>query len=130
MTTVEGNISDISTDISNRLPFSFGIDSSGNYGYKKEGADTVYPFSNGEPHYAYQYGLVKSNSRISTTLTVPAGCKLVIASCFVIIIYSYISHLNGNGFKYLIISGFTSSHFNPPFEQPNLGQAIEVNALL
>ena len=26
------------------IPFSFGIDSSGNYGYKKAGADTVIPF--------------------------------------------------------------------------------------
>ena len=28
------------------IPFSFGIDSNGNYGYKKIGADTVIPFSN------------------------------------------------------------------------------------
>ena len=26
------------------IPFSFGIDSNGNYGYKKIGADTVIPF--------------------------------------------------------------------------------------
>lgn len=29
------------------IPFPFGIDSSGNYGYKKAGADTVVPFSSG-----------------------------------------------------------------------------------
>lgn len=29
------------------IPFRFGIDSSGNYGYKKAGADTVIPFSSG-----------------------------------------------------------------------------------
>ena len=30
---------------------SFGIDNSGNYGYKKEGADTVYPFKSGGTYY-------------------------------------------------------------------------------
>lgn len=29
------------------IPFPFGIDSDGNYGYKKAGADTVVPFSSG-----------------------------------------------------------------------------------
>jgi hypothetical protein len=31
-------------DINDKVPFSFGIDGSGNYGYKKAGADTVTPF--------------------------------------------------------------------------------------
>ena len=31
-------------DINNKVPFSFGVDSDGNYGYKKAGADTVTPF--------------------------------------------------------------------------------------
>ena len=30
--------------ILNRIPFGFGIDENGNYGYYKEGADTVTPF--------------------------------------------------------------------------------------
>lgn len=31
-----------------KIPFSLGIDSSGNYGYIKDGADTVTPFKNGD----------------------------------------------------------------------------------
>lgn len=30
--------------LNSKLPFSLGIDANGNYGYKKVGADTVYPF--------------------------------------------------------------------------------------
>lgn len=31
-------------DLNNRAPFKFGIDENGNYGYIKDGADTVTPF--------------------------------------------------------------------------------------
>lgn len=33
------------SNVSDKVPFKFGIDSNGNYGYIKEGADTVTPFS-------------------------------------------------------------------------------------
>ena len=36
------------------MPFKFGVDSSGNYGYYKAGADSVTPFKSGA--YDVQYG--------------------------------------------------------------------------
>lgn len=43
--TVEQAIYDTNgVRLDNKLPFSFGIDQDGNYGYKKEGADSVIPF--------------------------------------------------------------------------------------
>ena len=42
------------------VPFSFGIDASGNYGYKKVGADTVIPFkSQSDIDNAYKTGYNK-----------------------------------------------------------------------
>jgi hypothetical protein len=41
-TTLQGNLR--ATYNSKTIPFRFGIDSNGNYGYKKDGADTVTPF--------------------------------------------------------------------------------------
>lgn len=35
-------------DIDNKVPFKFGIDADGNYGYYKAGADTVTPFKTGD----------------------------------------------------------------------------------
>ena len=36
------------TSLNNKVPFSFGIDANGNYGYIKDGADTVTPFKTGK----------------------------------------------------------------------------------
>ena len=40
MDSTKRNVEEIDT----KIPFSFGIDSSGNYGYIKDGADSVTPF--------------------------------------------------------------------------------------
>ena len=45
----------------------FGIDSDGNYGYIKAGADSVTPFSSGIYKFAYSYNL-KSNVVASDNL--------------------------------------------------------------
>ena len=37
----------LNNSLSTKIPFSFGIDSDGNYGYIKAGADAVTPFKNG-----------------------------------------------------------------------------------
>ena len=47
--TLSDNIDTNSNNINklnNKVPFSFGVDANGNYGYKKAGADTVIPFNN------------------------------------------------------------------------------------
>ena len=45
------------------VPFSFGIDSSGNYGYIKDGADTVIPFkSQSDIDNAYKTGYTKGKA--------------------------------------------------------------------
>lgn len=43
---VEGVRTDLES-VERKVPFSFGVDEQGNYGYYKEGADTVTPFSSG-----------------------------------------------------------------------------------
>ena len=46
--TLSDNIDENSnkiTTLNNKVPFSFGIDANGNYGYYKDGADTVIPFN-------------------------------------------------------------------------------------
>ena len=53
ITTNSNNI----TTLNNKVPFSFGIDANGNYGYIKDGADTVAPFN--------QYNFTLSNSEIT-----------------------------------------------------------------
>lgn len=57
------------TDIDNKYPFRLGRDSSGNYGYYKDGADTVTPFKTGDytkaqydAHYKEGYNAGKSSS--------------------------------------------------------------------
>lgn len=40
--------------INNKVPFKFGIDADGNYGYYKAGADTVTPFKTGDINFAYK----------------------------------------------------------------------------
>lgn len=44
------------------IPFGFGIDSSGNYGYKKVGADTVTPFLANIPFSDYYHEVSASNN--------------------------------------------------------------------
>ena len=44
-TTVQDGIDNLREDLNNLLPFKLGIDANGNYGYYKDGADTVTPFS-------------------------------------------------------------------------------------
>ena len=43
---VEG-LSDDIVALNQKVPFAFGVDENGNYGYYKDGADTVTPFSTG-----------------------------------------------------------------------------------
>ena len=48
--TLSGDIVDLSNDIdavNQKVPFAFGVDENGNYGYYKDGADTVTPFKTG-----------------------------------------------------------------------------------
>lgn len=40
-------INENNTKIDSALPFKFGVDADGNYGYYKDGADTVTPFKSG-----------------------------------------------------------------------------------
>ncbi len=47
---ISGDIVDLSNEIdavNQKVPFAFGVDENGNYGYYKEGADTVTPFKTG-----------------------------------------------------------------------------------
>lgn len=44
LTKINTNTNNITT-LNNKIPFSFGVDANGNYGYIKDGADTVIPFS-------------------------------------------------------------------------------------
>lgn len=45
MNDLEQRISDEFNQVNQNLPFAFGIDANGNYGYYKAGADTVTPFN-------------------------------------------------------------------------------------
>ena len=44
---INNSISEFSSEFAEKVPFKFGIDADGNYGYIKEGADTVTPFKVG-----------------------------------------------------------------------------------
>lgn len=55
--------SPVNIPIADKLPFKFGIDENGNYGYIKAGADTVTPFKSGEDlKITYVDSLIVSNS--------------------------------------------------------------------
>ena len=63
-------------DLSN-VPFKFGIDSSGNYGYKKAGADTVIPFkSQSDIDNAYNNGYTKGKAEYSSIFIPPDDSKV------------------------------------------------------
>lgn len=49
-TTVQDGIDNVRKEINNKVPFSFGVDANGNYGYIKDGADTVTPFKKEVPY--------------------------------------------------------------------------------
>ena len=57
----------INTEITNKIPFGFGIDSNGNYGYIKAGADTVTPFKRVE------YG--NTSFKVDTDVKITLGFK-------------------------------------------------------
>lgn len=72
------------TDSSTGIGFRFGIDSDGNYGYIKAGADTVTPFRFGGSEVSYyaenhQIGASTGVNRTSTSLTLPAGTYIIVA---------------------------------------------------
>ena len=48
------NVQEAINELSKSLPFKLGIDKDGNYGYIKDGADTVTPFSNNDPKKLYE----------------------------------------------------------------------------
>ena len=48
------NVQEAIDKLSSLLPFKLGIDENGNYGYIKDGADTVTPFSNNDPKKLYE----------------------------------------------------------------------------
>ena len=52
-------------DLSAKSPFSFGVDDNGNYGYIKDGADTVTPFNNVNVFYSNFWG--SSSASLSFT---------------------------------------------------------------
>ena len=54
-----------------QLPFGFGIDAQGNYGYIKAGADTVTPFKSGYGLEAGNYNVSVNNMNISGTFKSP-----------------------------------------------------------
>ena len=45
LASLSGKVNTNFTTLNNKVPFSFGIDANGNYGYIKDGADTVIPFN-------------------------------------------------------------------------------------
>ena len=47
LASLSGKVNTNFTTLNNKVPFSFGIDANGNYGYYKDGADTVTPFKKG-----------------------------------------------------------------------------------
>ena len=65
---------------SDKVPFSFAIDESGNYGYKKEGADTVIPFKSlaGLTATNYVSWTGTDSGTITKKLTIPEGTTEVL----------------------------------------------------
>lgn len=63
----------------NNKGIRFGIDGNGNYGYVKDGADTVYPFRSGSTTYTFtDVGTKTVGSNITLTATV--GDKIILMS--------------------------------------------------
>ena len=79
-------------EINNKIPFKFGIDENGNYGYIKDGADSVTPFKK------LNIKLVASN----TAADDPTYSNAEIGKTYMISYYS--SYSSGNG-KFTSITG-------------------------
>lgn len=47
---VETDVYELNSNIEKKIPFKLGIDTNGNYGYIKDGADTVIPFKTGNEY--------------------------------------------------------------------------------
>ena len=82
-----------------RLPFSFGIDSNGNYGYIKAGADTVTPF----------LSLQEQNGRLSTIGFTAANKNSIDLKTGDILLFSF----KINGLAYEIVGGSDSVIISP-----------------
>lgn len=71
--TLSDDIVDLSNDIdavNQKVPFAFGVDENGNYGYYKDGADTVTPFNSGTSG--------KHFERFFTTETITLKTRMVV----------------------------------------------------
>ena len=67
--------------LNSKVPFGFGTDSSGNYGYKKTGADTVYPFKS---YYGNLTGTqIWSNIGIGSNFSIGASVGYYYVICHV-----------------------------------------------
>ena len=90
----------INTKIAERVPFKLGIDSNGNYGYYKEGADTVTPFKR----------LVKAGditiSYIANTFDLSQYKNITINDIFLVV--NSFDIIDTSGAKILPLEKFTS----------------------
>ena len=64
-TTVQDGIDNLRDDLNNKTPFSFGVDANGNYGYIKDGADTVTPFFLGQAQYLATFSNVTTSGNMA-----------------------------------------------------------------
>ena len=63
---VKNDVDELNSNITEKMPFKLGIDINGNYGYIKDGADTVIPFKTGNE---YKNLIVDSLINTKTGLT-------------------------------------------------------------
>lgn len=110
--------------LNSNLPFALGIDTDGNYGYIKDGADSVTPFSNFEVIINYLWGGWSSGgSNTSKSYTCARNGKM-----FAVVYASYWSNTpQGNPSTKCKINGVSQSYKNTTESTPGVFQIYELS---
>ena len=115
---VHNSISEINTEITNKIPFGFGIDSNGNYGYIKAGADTVTPFT------SFNFEIIGNKSSYDAgTLTIN-DCE--IGRKYMCIINSWSGSGSSSAIVYCRLSSYTGCTVKTLLERPDGNQGAYI----
>ena len=94
------NINNNITTLNNKIPFSFGVDANGNYGYIKDGADTVTPFKKG-------HNIESPKTKISGAVTSVTCNNCIVGNIYTIIYAPWSGAGYSQAASYLSVSSYS-----------------------
>lgn len=119
-----GTVQDAIDEINEKVPFQFAIDSNGNYGYIKDGADSVTPFSD-----------FKFSVKGQLTTSQYGGETLTLNNCqigkkYLCIINSWSGSGSSNALTYCKFTSVTGCTYEKLIERPDNNQGAYIVYIL